>query len=599
MAEDEAATVRALTDNREAISMLVGQHRGRVVDSPGDNLLAEFPTATDAVSCAVEIQGVLKARNAQLPVDRKMQFRIGVHSGEVRAEGERLYGDGVNIAARLEGLADPAGICISDMVYKQVHAKLNLGFEDLGDQEVKNIPEPVRAYRVRPEAVPVTTEAESRPPRRVAPFVAVVVAVGALAVALWGVYLRPGPPVEEPVPTEAAALELPDKPSIAVLPFANMSDDPEQEYFSDGISEDLITDLSRISGLLVISRNSSFAYKGRSVNLPQVGRELGVRYVVEGSVRKAGDSVRITAQLVDTTTDHHLWADRYDRKLEDIFALQDEVTGKIVDALEVSLTERERAGVEQVPTDNLMAYDYFLRGITYFGRFTKESNRQAREIYERAIELDPDFALAHATLAWTHLIDWMVQWSDDPNTPERAFELAQRALALDDSVGSAHSVLAYQRAYKGHYQEAVAEAEKAILLNPSDANGLFHLAIMLINAGRSEEAVPLLKKAIRLNPVASFMYLSPLGESYRRLGRHEEAIDTLKRALIGNPDTLYAHLFLAGIYADIGERELARREASEVLRISPRFSLQAMSRTLVSDRDAGLTAALRKAGLPE
>jgi TolB-like protein/class 3 adenylate cyclase/Tfp pilus assembly protein PilF len=597
MAEDEPSTIQTLNAYRSLISSLVDDHHGRVVDSPGDNLLAEFPNALDAVQCAVEVQGVLRVRNQSLAENRRMLFRIGIHLGDITMEGDRVYGDGVNIAARLEGLAEPGGICISGVVHSQVHSKLNLQYRDLGEQQVKNIAEPVQVYQVGFGEVSALEERPSATVRALAGVGAVLVAVA--AVAGWWLLTRVPARVEAPVPTETAALELPDKPSIAVLPFANMSDDPGQEYFSDGISEDLITDLSRISGLFVISRNSSFFYKGKQVKIEDVGRELGVRYVVEGSVRKANDRVRITAQLVDATTGGHVWADRYDRKLEDIFALQDEVTGKIVDALEVSLTESERAGVQRIPTENLEAWDYFQRGNTYVIRFSKESTDQARKMYERAIALDPEFAWAHATLAWTHLADWLLQWSNDPDTRERAFEIAQRALALDDSVGIAHSLLAYQHAYNGHYQKAIARAEKAVLLNPSDARGLNQLAVMLMSAGRPEESIPPLRKAMRLNPQVSFMYLTNVGESYRRLGRHEEAIDTLNQALVGNPDYLYAHLFLAGTYVDIGEQELARREASEVLRISPRFSLQAMRRTLASDRDAGLTAALRKAGLPE
>jgi adenylate cyclase len=600
MADHEAGTIRTLTAYREAIGTLVEQHHGRVVDSPGDNLLAEFPNALDAVQCAVEIQGVLRVRNQSLPDERRMLFRIGIHLGDITLEGDRVYGDGVNIAARLEGLAEPGGICISGMVHSQVRSKLNLQYRDLGEQQVKNIPEAVAVYQV---GIGEGSALEERPPatvRVLAGVGAVLVAVAAVAGWWW---LARGPVrVEAPVATKTVALELPDKPSIAVLPFANMSGDPEQEYFSDGISEDLITDLSRISGLFVISRNSSFAYKGRSVNLPQIGRELGVRYVVEGSVRRAGDSVRITAQLVDTTTDHHLWADRYDRKLEDIFALQDEVTGKIVDALEVSLTESERAGIERVSTDNLEAWDYFQRGLTYFYRTTNESNRQAREMWERSIELDPDFADGYLGVAWTHFLDWFLQWNDDPGIPKRVFEMAERALALDDASGRAHSLLAYKHALEGDSQEAVSEAEEAIILGPNDASNYLQLGIMLNSAGRPREAIPALKKGARLHPHGSFLFLASMSDSYRQLGRREEAIDALKKALIGNPDYLWTHLFLARMYADLEEQELASREAAEVLRISPRFSLEAHRRTLIQserrEKDRHI-AALRKAGLPE
>ncbi|MFQ6078772.1 MAG: adenylate/guanylate cyclase domain-containing protein, partial [Thermodesulfobacteriota bacterium] len=330
MGEDEVATIRTLTAYREVMAALIQKHRGRVVDSPGDNLLAEFASVVDAVECAVEVQQELKARNAELPPDRRMEFRIGINLGDVVVEGERIYGDGVNIAARLEGLAEGGGICISGTAYDQVEGKLSLGYEYLGEHAVKNIKKPVRVYRVEPEPVAL------------------------------GVGMRAE---EELVPPEKpGALELPDKPSIAVLPFLNMSGDPEQEYFSDGITEDLITDLSKVSGLFVIARNSAFTYKGKSAKVEQVGRELGVRYVVEGSVRRAGDRVRITAQLVDAETGYHLWTERYDRDLKDIFDLQDEVTQKIVAALKVKLTRRELELLERKYTDNPEAYDCYLRG---------------------------------------------------------------------------------------------------------------------------------------------------------------------------------------------------------------------------------------------
>jgi adenylate cyclase len=598
MAEDEGGTVRTLTAYREEVALLTQQHRGRVVDSPGDNVLAEFPTATDAVDCAVEIQGSLKVRNARLAPERKMEFRIGIHMGEVRVEGERIYGDGVNIAARLEGLGEPGGICISDVVYKQV-AKLNLGFEDLGDQEVKNIPEPVRAYRVRPEAVAVTPEAESRPPRRVAPFVAVAAVVVAVIAVLWGIYPRPIA-VEEPVP--ATGLELPDKPSIAVLPFANMSDDPGQEYFSDGISEDLITDLSRISGLFVISRNSSFVYKGRPVSVQQVGRDLGVRYVLEGSVRKANDRVRITAQLVDATTGGHVWADRYDRKLEDIFALQDEVTGKIVDALEVSLTESERAGIERIPTENLEAYDYFQRGVRFIFRFTPESMRQGRAMLETAIELDSEFAGAHAALAMTYFNEWWAQWRPGSQPMDRAVELAKRALALDDSLPLPHEVLAFDHVRNGRHEKAVAEAETAVALGPSVGEPYAMLAEVLNLAGRPEEAIPNAKQAIRLNPRASFAYRPILAESLRQIGRHDEAVSELQRSLDDNPFFLLANVVLAHVLVELGMEDAAKRAAAQVVTISPGYSLKAV-REMVPYKDPAQTdsliANLRKAGLPE
>src|SRR5215471_12241976 len=371
MGEDEVATVRMLTSYRAVVSTLVHQHRGRVVDSPGDNLLAEFVSVVEALECAVEVQQQLKIRNADLPATRRMEFRIGINLGDIIAEDERIYGDGVNIAARLESLADAGGICISGTVYDQVETKLAFNYEYLGEQTVKNIAKPVRAYRVRwEEAAPQAANSQQ------------------------SVILLP---LEKP-----QILSLPEKPSIAVLPFLNMSSDPEQEYFSDGITEDVITDLSKLSGLFVISRNSVFPYKGKTIKAEQVSRELGVRYLLEGSTRKAGNRVRINAQLIDATKGYHLWAERYDRNLEDIFALQDEVTQKIVTALEVKLTEGEQRQRGQPLTNNLEAYDCYLRGLELYDRSTQEATLLAQQLFARAVALDPQFATAHAQVGWTH-----------------------------------------------------------------------------------------------------------------------------------------------------------------------------------------------------
>ncbi len=551
MGEDEVATIRTLTAYREVMAALIRQHRGRVVDSPGDNLLAEFASVVDAVQCAVEIQQELKKRNADLPAPRKMEFRIGINLGDVLVEGEKIYGDGVNIAARLEGLADGGGICVSGIVYDQVENKLNflnLGYEYLGEQTVKNIAKPVPVYRVHLDpgtAAPVmrgkSEATSSRPP-------------------------------------------LPDKPSIAVLPFANLSGDPEQEYFSDGITEDLITDLSKLSGLFVISRNSAFLYKSKAVNPQQVSRELGVRYMLEGSVRKAGNRVRISAQLIDTTTGYHLWADRYDRELQDIFAVQDEVTQKIVAALQVTLTEGEQKRPRRPPTNNLDAYEHFLRGLECYWRRTREANTQARRMFERAIELDPDFAAAHAWLGRAYMIEWAFQWSDDPQIPERAAALAQRAVALDDSLPVAHQTLAYVFLLQKQFAQAIAEAERAMVLEPNDADACVTLGEILSCAGRPQEAVGLVEKALRLDPHYPASYLFALGQAYYLTGRHEEAIAALKRLLTRNPNHPRAHFFLAMVYSEVGRKEEAR---TEIAACGPAYSLERV-RDKIPYRDQAL-----------
>src|SRR5213594_584222 len=511
MGEDEVATIRTLTAYQEAMTACIQQHRGRVVDASGDNLLAEFASVVDAVQCAVEIQRELKTKNADLPAPQRMEFRIGINVGDVIVEGERIYGDGVNIAARLEGLAAAGSICISGTVYDQVETKLALGYEYLGMQTVKNITKPVRVYRVRIEPGDSAAMTSGR---------------GAVT----------------------APLPLPDKPSIAVLPFTNMSSDPEQEYFSDGITEDLITDLSKLSALFVISRKSVFLYKGKAVKPEQVSKELGVRYMLEGSIRKAGTWVRITAQLVDATNGYHLWAERYDRDLQDIFAVQDEITKKIVFALEVKLTAGEQQRVGRAPTNNMEAYDYYLRGRQYHELTTEETNAQAREMFEKAVTLDPNFATAYAYLGWTYFENWTLGWSQDPQTLERAFVLAQQAIALDSALSDGHRLLGIVHLWKKQYEQAITTVKRAIALDPNSADGYVGLADILNWAGRPEEALHLIEKAMRLNPQYPPWYLWDLGHAYYLVGRYEEAIVALKQMLIRNPDFMPAHAYLCVIY---------------------------------------------------
>jgi len=529
MGEDEEATIRTLTAYREVMATLIQKYRGRIVDSPGDNLLAECSSAVDAVQCAVEIQEELKARNAELPENRRMEFRIGINLGDVIVEGERIYGDGVNIAARIEGLAEGGGICISGTVYDQVENKLTLDYESLDEHTVKNIKKPIRVYRV-------------------------------------------GMKADAGVPEGRREFKLPDKPSIAVLPFVNMSGDPEQEYFSDGITEDLITDLSKISGLFVIARNSTFTYKGKPVKVDQVGRELGVRYVLEGSVRKAGDRVRITGQLVDASTGGHLWAERYDRDLTDIFALQDEVAQKIVAALAVKLTEDEQERLERTYTDNVEAYDYFLRGLEYSNRFTKEATDQARRLFEKAIDLDPGFAAAYGHMSLTYWVEWSFGWTQDFQFLEKAFELAQKAAALDDSLPEAHRILGILCLWKKQHDQAIALTERAITLNPNYADAIGQLGHVLSFAGRPEEAIGLVKKAMRLNPMYPVICLWDLGHAYMLAGRYDKAIAALKSVLNRNPNFHPAHIYLAIAYGELGRTAEAQAEAAEFARMSSPMS---------------------------
>jgi adenylate cyclase len=394
-------------------------------------------------------------------------------------------------------------------------------------------------------------------------------------------------------------LPLPDKPSLVVLPFVNMSGDPGQEYFSDGITEVLTNDLSQISSLFVIARNSAFTYKGRAVNTQDVGRELGVRYVVEGSVQKADDQVRVVAQLIDTTTGGHLWSQRYDRPLKDIFALQDEIVQKIVTTLKLQLTLLGQGYLARKGTDNPEAYDYFLRGLEYFNRFSKEANAQARQMYEKAIELDPKYAQAYVVLGLTYFYDWFVQWSRDSQNLERAFELAQKATALDDSLPLAHQLLGEVYLWKKQHEQALAEAERALALNPNDAGSYVALWEILTYGGQPAEGLKMIEKALRLNPHSAY-YVNLLGWAYYWLGRYEEAVAAFKRAIPRSPNILVAHLGLAATYGALDREAEARAEGAEVLRISPDWSLEAPQRQLpfkdqmVIDRHNNN---LRKAGL--
>jgi adenylate cyclase len=602
MAEDEQGTIRTLTDYREQVAVLVRQHRGRVVDSPGDNLLAEFPTALDAVQAAVEIQRVIGARNADLPAERRMEFRIGVHLGDISVEGERVYGEGVNIAARLEGLAEAGGVCISGEVHGQVRNRLQLAYEDLGEQSVKNIPQPIRAYQLRNEAsAPAPTVEPKARPRTfaVAGAVVLLVVVGLL---VWRL-----PTTTSSIAPSDEQFTVPgfgDRPAIAVLPFDNLSGDPEQEYFADGIAEDLITRLSSSRFFPVIARNSSFTYKGQAVDVQQVGRDLGARYVVEGSVRKSGDRVRISAQLIDAATGAHLWAETYDRQLRDIFAVQDEITQAIVGSLGPAVFHAERARAVRKEPRNLDAYDLVMRGLWHFFKGAKEDNAKARSLFERAIELDPQSSGAFASLAYTHWSDLSFQWTDSPsNSVTELMRAARRAVELDSNSATAHSVLslAYVRAEQP--DEAIAAGERAIELDPSDAGAHRWLAIFLSGQGRLEEALASAEKAIRLSPRDPMLWFSfsSLAVVHFNANRYEDAVEWARRSIRGNPRFPYSRAVLAASYAHLGRLDDARREVEGLLRVQPGFSLSFMREQGVADtfyRDHYLDG-LRKAGLKE
>jgi len=434
MSQDEIGTIRTLTTYREAMTKLIQEYNGHVVDFPGDNLLAEFASVVDGVNCAVAIQRGLTEKNTELPLARQMEFRIGVNLSDIVEEEDRIYGDGVNIAARIEGLADGGGICISGTVYDQIESKLGLEYEFLGEQIVKNIERPIRVYRV-----------------------------------LLGHELN-----ATIVPSEEVTPPIPDIPSIAVLPLSNMSGDPSQDYFSDGLTEQIIAGLSKISNLLVIARNSTFTYKKRQVNVQQVGHELGVRYVLEGSVQRAEKRVRITVQLIDTTTGYQLWSNTYDREIKDVFALQDEITNKLISAMEVNLTLGEQALLwEGVGTANISAYDKYARALEYFYRYTEQDNAQARKFAGDAIGIDPKYTLAYVLLGRIHHLDGWYGWGKDPlSSMDQAEKMAHKAITLNDSIDSPHSLLGSVYLYRRQYEKAIEQGELAITLNPNGADAV-------------------------------------------------------------------------------------------------------------------------------
>ncbi len=605
MSEDEVGTIQTLNAYKEVMAGLIQHHRGRVVDAPGDNLLAEFGSVVDAVQCAVEIQKELKTRNAELPENRRMEFRIGVNLGDVVEDGEQILGDGVNITARLESLSEVGSVCISGTAFDQVKNKLNLGYKFLGEQTVKNILEPVRVYRVlmEPEdAGKVIGEKKAKPRQwQKTAFIVVSVLILVIAtVAIWSLYFRPTPPLEV-ASKEKMAFPLPDKPSIAVLPFVNMSDDPKQEFFSDGITENIITCLSKISALFVIARNSSFTYKGKPVMVRQVAEDLGVRYVLEGSVQKSGDRVRITAQLIDALKGHHLWAERYDRDPKDLFAIEDDITKKIITALQVMLTQGEQAILRGKGTENLDAYLKCMEASEYLLRMNKDANLMARQRAEETIALDSKYSIAHATLANTYIKDVIFNWSASPReSMVRGFESAKKALSLDDSNFKAHGVLAWIYLLKREHDKAIEECERAVSLAPNAADAVFMLGIVLRFAGRVKDAIPMFERAIRLNPIPRAAYLCQLGLSYTFIGEFEKAVGVCKEGLRKNPDDLVGRIALVVAYTSLGRESDARAEVAEVLRIDPKFSLEYAAKTWPykneADRNLVLNA-LRKAGL--
>jgi adenylate cyclase len=606
MGEDEESTARTLNTYKEVMAGLVQHHHGRVVDAPGDNLLAEFASVVDAVRCAVEIQKELKTRNVELPENRRMEFRIGVNLGDVIEEGDKILGDGVNIAARMESLSEAGGICISGTAYDQVENKLSLGYEYLGEQAVKNIAKPVRVYRVlmEPEAAgKVIGEKKAKPRqwKRVALGLVIVVVAGLIA--LYQFVLRPSPSKTEVASKEKMAFPLPDVPSIAVMPFVNMSEDPKQEFLSDGISEEIITALSKIRALFVISRQSTFSYKGKPVTVKQVSEELGVRYVLEGSVRRSADRIRISAQLIDALTGRHIWAERYDRPLTDLFALQDEITMKILTAIEVKLTEGEQASNYEKFRGKLSLDCYLkvMEGWKYLHGTNIESIRVMRRIAEEAVAMCPEAPGPYLVMGWLHAMEYYMGIGKSPQESlQKGIEMAQKAQAMDDSISTVHGLLSHLYISTREYDKAIAEAERALALDPGGAFAHEWYAESLNAGGRPDEAIPIFQKAIRLDPVGPSILYNGFGDALENAGRFEEAVSAYKNALQRAPDNFFAHIGLTATYSEMGQEKEARAQAKEFLRLNPKFSLEGYAK-MIRGKDQAKTDryidALRKAGL--
>ncbi len=566
--EDEVGTHKQLSAGLDLISQRIGGSGGRVVHYAGDAVLADFGSVVAAVDCAVRIQRQFAENNAQLPDDKRLQFRIGVNLGEVIVDRDDIYGDGVNVAARLEGLAEPGGVCLSDAVLQIVKAKLDLPFEDLGERALKNIAEPVRVYRV-----PMGSDEG-----RIAPMES-----------------RPRPS---------------SKPAIAVLPFQNMSADPEQEYFSDGITEDIITALARYRSFYVVARNSTFAFKDRASDVRATARELGARYVLEGSVRKLGNRVRISAQLVKASDGNHIWADRYDRELADIFALQDEMARTIAATIEPELSEAEGRIAQSKPLENLDAWDCYQQGLWHMYRFTEDGLTEAKRLFERALDLDPGFAIAHARLAYAHIqLSWYGPHESRDQRLEQALVAARQAVALDDKDGLGHFALGRVYALEGRRDLAIAELEMAIRLNPSLAQAYFGLGQALGFAGRYEDAVTALQEAIRLSPhdPHQWTFLHVLSLVYFGLGRLEEA-ETLARTSVQKPNaTHWPFATLTSILGHLGKCEEVVPVRQELLTKMPEYSCSFarddftfLKKPLWGEAHLDMyVTGLRKAGLPE
>jgi adenylate cyclase len=562
MGVDEEGTLSALKElRRELADPKIKEHRGRIVKTTGDGLLVEFASVVDAVRCAVEVQYEMAERNAGVPEEQRIQFRIGINLGDIIKDGRDIHGDGVNIAARLEALAEPGGICVNRVVRDQVRDKLDFAFEDAGEQRVKNIARPLRVYRIRPGRSAGDTIGEAQPP-----------------------------------------LALPDKPSVAVLPFTNMSGDSEQEFVSDGIAEDVITALSRYPSLFVIARNSSFTYKGRAVDVKQVGRELGVRYVLEGSVRKAGNRIRVTAQLVEAGTGNHVWADRYDRDLADIFAVQDEITEAVTIAIAPAIADAELQRAVRKPPDSLDAWAAYQRGLWHLSEANPDDNTIAQKFFRQAIDLDPTFAGGYSGLALAQLQAAAVyQKLGLLEAQSSAEALARRAVALDGADAEARSCLGWALQARGELQGALSEIERALGMSPNLAVAHGQRGATLIFAGRPKEGLAAVQTSIRLDPRDPFSAIRLLhiacGLYFSR--EYEEAIEAAKQLIRSYPDFPMIYRWPAAALGQLGRTAEAKEALDKAVSLAPAaFDMYVRKRVpwFRPEDHAHLVEGLRKAG---
>ncbi|MEJ2731616.1 MAG: adenylate/guanylate cyclase domain-containing protein [Deltaproteobacteria bacterium] len=608
MANDEAFTIKTLKKYRGIMSEEIKGHSGRVVDAPGDNLLAEFSSAVDAVECAVGIQKHLKKENETLEEEKKLQYRIGVNIGDVVQDGDRIYGSGVNVAARIEGLAEPGGICISRNVYDQIKDKVNFGYEYLGDHEVKNIKDPVRVYKVltEPEDAGKLIGKAAKPVTKNWIWATVVLVVIVLTGIITLYYQKITEPDIEPASVQEMAYPLPEKPSIAVLPFDNLSGDPGQNYLADGITENIITALSNIPEMFVIARNSVYTYKGKPTKTQKVAKDLGIRYVLEGSIQKEDNRIRITGQLIDAITGHHLWAEKYDRKLDDLFAIQDEITLQIVSSLQVNLTDGEQARLRRKSTKSLKAWELAVRGYSYWHRYTKEDNAKARELFQRAIDEDPKYAWAWTMLGFTYFIDNRYDWNmSGEESFKKMVEFAHKSVLLDGSNPDVHALLAQIQLSQRNYEMAIKEGEKSLLLGPNSAENHAIAGMIYRFAGKFEDSIRMTEKAIRLHPYYPDWYLYSLEYSYYYLGEYEKAINYAKKHIKliedqGGTDTSWQHLILAQNYIRLGQDKEARYHAIEALKKNPEYTFKWERETSLYKDPALIEQQiedLRKAGL--